>query len=100
MAGVLTELEENINESVLEPPKYKVVIYNDNITPVDFVVALLIKIFHHSEPSAFDVTMKVHTDGSGVAGVYGYEIAEQKGAESTAMARQNGFPLVIKVEVE
>ena len=44
--------------------------------------------------------MKVHNDGTGVAGVYSYEVAEQKGVESTNMARQHGFPLVIKVEAE
>jgi ATP-dependent Clp protease adapter protein ClpS len=42
----------------------------------------------------------VHNDGHGVAGIYSYEIAEQKGLEATALARQHGYPLVIKVEAE
>ena len=55
--------------------------YNDEST-MEFVVELLVAVFHHSEESARDITMKVHNDGKGVAGVYYYEIAEQKVAES------------------
>jgi ATP-dependent Clp protease adaptor protein ClpS len=84
----------------LEPSKYKVVLYNDNHTPVEFVIALLMKIFRHSETSAVDITLKVHNEGSGVAGIYSYEVAEQKGIEGTNMAREQGYPLVIKVEAE
>lgn len=100
MAETLTKVKESIDTVILEPTKYKVVLYNDNHTPVEFVIALLMKIFRHSQPSAVEITLKVHNEGSGVAGIYSYEIAEQKGMEGTHMAREQGFPLVIKVEAE
>jgi ATP-dependent Clp protease adaptor protein ClpS len=100
MADAITKVREVTDTTIVEPGKYKVVLYNDDKTPMDFVIALLMKIFRHSEAIAYDITMKVHNDGTGVAGVYSYEVAEQKGVESTNMARQHGFPLVIKVEAE
>jgi ATP-dependent Clp protease adaptor protein ClpS len=100
MAETLTKVRETIDTVTLEPGKYKVVLYNDDKTPIEFVIALLMKVFKHSEESAAEITMKVHHEGSGVAGVYSYEIAEQKGMEGTSLARQNGYPLVIKVEAE
>jgi ATP-dependent Clp protease adaptor protein ClpS len=100
MAETLTKVTESTDIVSLEPGKFKVVLFNDNHTPAEFVIAMLIKIFKHNEASAFDITMKVHNDGSGVAGIYTYEIAEQKGMEATNMARQQGYPLVIKVEAE
>ena len=100
MAETLTKVKESIDTVILEPSRYKVVLYNDDKTPVEFVIALLIKIFRHNEAGAIEITMKVHNEGSGVAGIYTYEIAEQKGMEATNLARQNNFPLVIKVEAE
>lgn len=100
MAETLTKVTESTDIVSLEPGKFKVVLFNDNHTPVEFVIALLMKVFKHDEARAFDITMKVHNDGSCVAGVYTYEIAEQKGMEATNMARQQGYPLVIKVEAE
>jgi ATP-dependent Clp protease adaptor protein ClpS len=100
MAETLTKVKESIDTVILEPSKYKVVLYNDNHTPVEFVIALLMKIFRHSESSAVGITLKVHNEGSGVAGIYSYEVAEQKGIEGTNMAREQGYPLVIKVEAE
>lgn len=100
MAGTITETNVVNDIGVLEPSKFKVVFYNDDKTPMELVIAILVKIFRHSEESAVDVTMKVHNDGKAVAGVYHFELAEQKGMEATNIARQNGFPLVIKVEAE
>ena len=100
MVDTLTEIKEKTNKVILEPGKYKVVIYNDDKTPMEFVIALLMKIFHHSEVDAFDLTMKVHNDGKGLAGIYTYEVAEQKGMEATKLAQANEYPLVIKVEAE
>lgn len=83
-----------------EPSKYKVIICNDNYTSVEFVISMLMSIFKHTEEQAIGLTLQIHNKGSGVAGVYGYEIAEQKGFDATDMARANGFPLVIKIESE
>ena len=98
MSETITKVRETTKIKIQEPVKYKVVVYNDDKTPVDFVVAMLIKVFRHSESTALDLTMKIHNDGSAVAGIYSFEIAEQKGVEATSLARQYGHPLLIKVE--
>jgi ATP-dependent Clp protease adaptor protein ClpS len=100
MAETLTKVKRSTDIAILEPGKYKVVLFNDNSTPMEFVIAMLIKVFRHSEEAALNLTMKVHNEGSAVAGIYSYEVAEQKGIEGTNLARQNGYPLVIKVEAE
>jgi ATP-dependent Clp protease adaptor protein ClpS len=100
MGETITKVKESIDTVILEPGKFKVVLYNDNSTPMEFVIAMLMKVFRHSEEASVNLTMKVHNEGKAVAGIYSYEIAEQKGLEGTDMARKNGFPLVIKVEAE
>lgn len=82
-----------------EPERYKVVILNDNSTPMEFVIELLKLIFHHTQEGAVNVMMQVHTNGKGTAGVYTYEVAEQKAMESTQIARTNGHPLGVSVEL-
>ena len=95
-----TQIEEKIVVS-LEPPKmWKVVFLNDDQTPMELVIELLKGIFKHNESTAKDITMEIHETGSGIAGVYTYEIAEQKGIEATGVARKNGSPLRIQVEQE
>lgn len=83
-----------------EPSKYKVIVCNDNFTSVEFVIAMLVEVFGHEHLQAVQITMNIHNQGSGVAGIYSYEIAEQKTLEATEMARINGYPLVLKVEAE
>ena len=73
---------------------------NDDVTPMEFVIALMMTVFGRSETDAVALTMKIHNEGSAIAGVYTYEIAEQKGIDATNLARENGFPLVIKVKAE
>lgn len=87
-------------DKLKEPPRYRVIVLNDNVTTIDFVVAMLITIFRHDEVSAITLTKEIHNEGSAVAGVYTHEIAEQKVLDATSMARNNGFPLVIKAEIE
>jgi len=82
-----------------EPERYKVVILNDNSTPMEFVIELLKLIFHHTQEGAVNVMMQVHNNGKGTAGVYTYEVAEQKAMESTQIARTNGHPLGVSVEL-
>lgn len=83
-----------------EPGKFKVIVCNDDYTPMEFVIVMLMKIFRHNEESATGLTLKIHNTGSAVAGVYTYEIAEQKIADATELARYNGWPLVLKLEPE
>ena len=83
-----------------EPSKYKVVVCNDDVTPVDFVVAMLVEVFKHPQEQALRLTLDIHNNGKAVAGVYSHEVAEQKVVDGTDLARANGFPLVIKAEAE
>ena len=91
---------EEIDIELLHPGKYKVILQNDNHTPMDFVIALLMQIFRHDEVRAKQITLEIHNEGAGVAGVYSYEVAEQKGIECTLLARQHVWPLAIKIEEE
>ena len=94
------QLEEKIKITASEPKNWKVIFLNDDTTPMQFVVSVLIDIFRHTAESAEDITVQVHETGSGVAGIYSFEIAEAKAVESTNLARANGFPLQIKLEEE
>ena len=81
-----------------EPGMYKVLFLNDDVTPMDFVIQVLVEFFKHNSERASSIMQQIHNNGSGVAGVYTYEIAEQKGVETTVFARENGYPLQIKIE--
>lgn len=83
-----------------EPGKFKVIVCNDDVTPVEFVVAMLVNVFKHDQGSALKLTLEIHNEGAAVAGTYTFEIAEQKTSDATQMARNHGFPLVVKVEEE
>ena len=100
MASTDIQLDEKIKIKVSEPKNWKVILINDDSTPMEFVIAILMEIFKHSHNSATDVTVQVHETGSGIAGVYSFEIAEAKAVEATQTARTNGHPLQIKLEEE
>lgn len=94
------QIEEKII-TVLQPPKmWKVIFLNDDKTPMEFVIDLLTQVFKHNESRAKEITLEIHQTGSAVVGVYTHEIAETKGIESTSIARQQGFPLQITLEME
>lgn len=92
------EIKNTDKLDITKPKKYSVIMYNDDSTPMEFVIELLVNVFNHSEPGAQDITAKVHNDGKGVAGVYYYEIAEQKVAESISVSRVAGYPLALDLE--
>ncbi len=94
------KIEEKIKVALQPPKLWKVLFLNDDQTPMEFVMELLTTIFKHSEHDAKDLTMEIHNTGSAVVGVYTHEIAEQRGIESTQLARSNGFPLQITLEQE
>ena len=93
-------VKEKIKEVIQDPGKYKVVFANDNETPMEFVVELLIGIFRHSPETARTLTMNIHEAGSAIVGLYGFEIAEQKALEATRISRESGFPLQVVIEKE
>jgi ATP-dependent Clp protease adaptor protein ClpS len=92
------QIDEKITVSLQPPKKYKVVFLNDDKTPMEFVIGVLTEIFKHNESQAKELTLEIHNTGSAVVGVYTHEIAEQKGIDTTAAARQNGFPLQVTIE--
>lgn len=94
------QIDEKIKKVSYEPTKYKVVLLNDDQTPVDWVIKVLTEIFKHTNETAEKITLTIHTEGSGVAGIYTFEIAEQKSIEATTASRNHGFPLQIKLEEE
>ena len=100
MADTAVKSRELVNTTIRVPKKYKVVVFNDDVTPMEFVIAMLMAIFKHSQDKSVALTMKIHNEGSAVAGIYTYEVAEQKGIDATFLAREQGYPLVIRVEEE
>ena len=81
-----------------EPGLYDVIFLNDNITTQEFVIRVLKQIFNKTQEQADTIMKKIHNDGQGIVGSYVHEVAEQKGIETTLLARQEGMPLQIKVK--
>ena len=82
------------------PPRFKVILYNDDYTPMEFVVHVLEKVFGKSPSAATQIMLQIHKTGSGVAGVYVLEVAETKSATVLRMAEERGYPLRSGVEKE
>jgi ATP-dependent Clp protease adaptor protein ClpS len=100
MATTDIQLDEKIKVTISEPKRWKVILLNDDSTPMEFVIGVLTEIFKHTEATAREIMLDVHETGSGIAGVYSFEIAEAKAVEATNLARTNGHPLQIKLEEE
>jgi ATP-dependent Clp protease adaptor protein ClpS len=94
------QLDEKVKVTISEPKRWKVILLNDDSTPMEFVIGVLTEIFRHNPDTARDVMLQVHETGSGVAGIYSFEIAEAKAVEATNLARTNNHPLQIKLEEE
>lgn len=93
MEEVQTVSNVDVKEKTERPSKYKVILFNDDTTTMEFVIQVLLQIFKHDMTSAEKVMLDIHNNGNGVAGVYYYEIAEQKLNDTLVMARSKGFPL-------
>jgi ATP-dependent Clp protease adaptor protein ClpS len=94
--GVATETKKKVEK----PPLFKVLLHNDDYTSMEFVVFILMSVFHKDEQVAQHIMMEVHHKGIGVAGVFTFEIAESKINKVTAMARAYQFPLLCTMEQE
>jgi len=95
-----TKIKIKPNIALQEPPLFKIIYINDDVTSMEFVVDSLIDYFNYTEDTATHITKDIHASGSAVVAVLPYEIAEQKGIEVTLDARSQGFPLQVKVEAE
>lgn len=94
---------KTINKSDLKlkkPKNYKVIMYNDDFTTMEFVVAVLNIIFNKNIEEANEIMLQVHVKGKGVAGVYPYDIAVSKKNKSMDMAKEEGFPFKLTIEEE
>ena len=94
--GIKTLTKEKIK--LEEPGLYDVIFVNDNITTQEFVIRVLKQIFNKTQEQADVIMKKIHDSGQGVVGSYVHELAEQKGIETTLLARQEGMPLQVKVK--
>lgn len=92
-------VKERQSTRIAEPRKYKVVFHNDDFTTVEFVIDVLKSVFHKNTVDATAIMLSVHKKGSGVAGIYSYDIAVSKRDRAIEMARAEGFPLKITVEL-
>lgn len=97
-----TNLEhELLNEiSLKHPKKYKVYILNDDYTSMEFVIDILMNVFHKSYDQAESIMLEVHKKERGLCGVYSHEIAETKVMQVSKKAKENGFPLKATMEEE
>ena len=96
-----TEVIERVIEDIkVEPPKmYKVILHNDETTTFDFVIMVLVTIFHRNVEDAIELTKSIDSQGQGIAGSpYTKEIAEEKTHETINCSRANGFPLTATFE--
>ncbi len=83
-----------------KPSMYRVLILNDDYTPMEFVVLILERFFHKSREQATRIMLHVHQKGVGVCGVFTYEVAETKVAQVMDLARRNEHPLQCTLEKE
>ena len=89
---------EELSEKVKRPSLYRVLLINDDYTPMEFVVEVLVNIFAMDKSSATRVMLDVHTKGKGICGIYSYEIAETRVAQVTKMAKEYQHPLLCLME--
>ena len=89
------ETSERIKERTTYkfPRLYKVIIFNDDVTTMDFVVMILRKVFNKDEAEAEKLMLDVHNNGQATVGIYTYDMAQTKVAQTNMMAREKGFPL-------
>lgn len=88
--------KENIK--LKEPGKYKVIMYNDDFTPMEFVVNILIEVFHKDQLEAMEIMMRIHKGTKEVVGEYAYDIARTKADICVRRAREEGYPFLVKIE--
>ena len=93
---LITQTKEKVR--VKEPHRYAVIMYNDDFTTMQFVVEILMTIFHKGEEEAQSLMMAVHTGGSAVVGRYTYDIARTRCDKAMARARQEGFPFRVEMK--
>lgn len=95
-----TKIETEIKKEPFRPKLYKVVLLNDDVTTMEFVVEILVRIFEKRLTQAIEIMLKIHNTGSGVAGIYIKEIAKTKQKAVLKAAKEANFPLKCILEEE
>ncbi len=98
--GLATQRRTRTKTKTARPPMFKVILLNDDYTPMEFVVEVLKAVFHKPHAEATRIMLHVHQNGMGVAGVYPYEIADTKVRTVEELARQAEYPLKCTMEKE
>ena len=96
MARIDEELELEL--VLAEPEKYKVLLHNDDYSTMDFVVDILMKVFHKTINQAEEIMITIHQSGKAVCGIYTFEIAETKVYQVKELGKSEGFPLLATME--
>jgi len=92
------DVASEVEDDVTEPPMYRVLLHNDDYTTMEFVVQILMVVFHKSYEDATRIMLNVHQSGIGVCGVFTYEVAETKVDWVHTLAKENNFPLKCTME--
>ena len=95
-----TQIKTEIKKEPFRPKLYKVILLNDDVTTMEFVVSILMRIFEKPVKDAVDIMFKIHKTGSGIAGIYIKEIAKTKQNAVIKAASDAGFPLKCIIEEE
>ena len=93
-----TRTEEEVEQLLATPKEYKVLLLNDDYSTMDFVIDVLMTIFHKTYKQSEDIMLEVHKKGKGLCGVYSYEVAETKITQVHKKARDRGYPLKAVIE--
>lgn len=94
--AIKEQVKEQTKNQIKLPRQYRVLIYNDDFTPMDFVVEVLMQIFEKDETTAVALMLSVHKGNFAVAGVYPRDLAQTKAAEAVKWARSEGYPLKVE----
>jgi len=94
--NIVTKQKDEVK--IKKPKNYKVVMYNDDYTTMEFVINILVNVFNKNLVEAEKIMIDVHKRGKGVAGIYSYDIAITKVSTAMSMAKEDGFPFKLTVE--
>lgn len=96
--GTKSSVKEKTNTKLKTPKRYVVIMHNDDFTPMDFVVNILMEIFNKQYEEAVAIMMDVHKGNRGIVGTYSYDIARSKAERAMVLAREEGYPFRVTVE--
>ena len=93
-----TIIENDVLRDLREPGMYAVILLNDDITTMEFVIMLLMRVFHKQQAEAEMLMMEIHQNGQGVAGIYTFDVAITKKTQADQLSAEKGYPLRITIE--